>query len=165
MPPRKPWIILLISTVILVVGTSLYVSGSPIRARQERFDTQRTNDLQQITYAIDSFWNINRRLPTSLDELVSKANNTTLSYYVGSINDPKTFTPYEYRPLEHSQPSNNPTQPADEPRTYELCATFETSTEAPKHPRQPQDTLIGYHPSGHHCLTTTVRTLNTPPIK
>lgn len=165
MPPRKPWIILLISTVILVVGISLYVSGSPIRARQERFDIQRTNDLQQITYAIDSFWSINRRLPTNLDELVSKANNPTLSYYVGSINDPKTLTPYEYHQLEHAQANNNPSQQTDMPGMYQLCTTFETSTEATKPLRQPQDALLGYHPNGHHCLTTTVRTLNTSPIK
>jgi hypothetical protein len=164
MPLRKPWLILLITIVITVIGVSLYVSGSPIRARAERFDTKRVNDLQQISYALDSFWAVNHRLPKNLEELITPQNQSA-SYYVSSIRDPKTGQLYEYRTLEHSQPDGDPNQLADEPGNYELCAVFERSKTENALYQAPSNNIFWEHGAGRSCLGLTVRTLDQPAIK
>jgi hypothetical protein len=76
-----------------------------------RFDDQRVQDLQQVSYAVESFWNQNQHLPKTLDELMQGPPQ----YSGFSIQDPKTQVPYEYRILSAS--------------TYELCAVFETDAQ------------------------------------
>ena len=76
-----------------------------------RFDQERLNDLSQISYAIDAYWNQEKRLPAALEDLKAKRD-----IYVRSLKDPRTMEAYEYR--------------ANATSTYELCASFETDSEA-----------------------------------
>ena len=102
-----------IGTVTLAVAaaviTGFVIIGSPSAERTRRFDQQRVNDIQQISYAVDAYWTQVKALPPSLGSLMS--NNF---YYVSNINDPLSKQPYEYRIVSTS--------------TYELCATFESDS-------------------------------------
>lgn len=96
-----------LAAVVLVVAaamTGLYLSGSPSKERLRQFDTRRANDLQQISYAVNSFYAKYGRLPESLGELAGG------DYGVQSVHDPKSGQPYEYRVVT--------------PETYELCGVF-----------------------------------------
>lgn len=95
-------------TATIVAG--LFIAGSPSEQRMKRADEQRAQHLQQITYAVDSFWNTNNRLPSSLKELATSPN-----VFVQQTTDPKTQMPYEFRVVTE--------------KSYEICATFETSTD------------------------------------
>jgi type II secretory pathway pseudopilin PulG len=143
MSPSKLLAPAVIIVTFIVVGAGLYVSGSPMQARRERFDTQRLNDLQQISYAVDSFSMTKQRLPADLEELRKGVNTPTSSYYLGSTKDPKTNTDYEYR-LK------------DSAGNYELCATFETDMKNTQN-NSPYNTYplsapIWQHTATHTCF-------------
>jgi len=105
--------------LILVLATLIggfYFSGSPSTERARRFDWERAQSLQQISYAMDTYWlRYNHQLPSSLDALIAGLSDPTSQYYLPatSLRDPLTQTPYEYRAMTTS--------------TYELCATFATA--------------------------------------
>ncbi len=85
---------------------SFFIIQSPATARKVAFDQTRANDLSQIKYAIDSYYNEYQKLPNSLTDL--KTNNSYLK-----IVDPKSTQGYEYAIKSTT--------------AYQLCATFETS--------------------------------------
>lgn len=87
---------------LLVVG--FVVIGSPQQQRAYRFDDERVNDLQSISYGIESYWNTNSKLPAALSDLQDQYTSSN------AVTDPETDLPYAYRVVD-----------AD---TYELCATF-----------------------------------------
>jgi len=143
-----------IGTVCLVVVTSIIVSfflvGSPNQQRAVSLDQQRVNDLQQISYAVDSFYNQvgSQKLPTSLEEL-RKAQNV----YVNSIADPGTGAVYEYHPVDALD--------------YQLCTTFETvmdTTGATKPASYVQGPGSAFwdHPVGHTCFDLKVNAALKP---
>lgn len=148
MPLPKPLLLLLISVVTITIAASLYISGSPIRARNQKRDTQRASDLQQLTYGIDNFWSTNQRLPASLDEATMRANQPTSSYYFPQVRDPQTGLPYEYRPLDQI---NSATPSSTQKRLYELCATFEESNGTG--PWLGTGDMFWRHPVGRTCFT------------
>ena len=156
MSPSKLLVPAVIAVTLLVVGAGLYVSGSPIQARRERFDTQRINDLQQISYAIDNFWLTKQRLPNTLEELRENMNVPMSSYYLGSVKDPRTGTAYEYRAKDGTG-------------TYELCSAFEADARATKNPSPyntyPPDAPFWHHQVGRTCLSLQVRTIDQKPPK
>lgn len=56
---------------VFVAATAVYgfwLSGSPSAERARRLDAQRINDLQQISYGMDQYWEFNGKLPESLEE-------------------------------------------------------------------------------------------------
>lgn len=139
--------VIVIVTAVAIAGLAL--SGSPQAERMRRLDTQRVNDLQQMSYAIDTYWSMQQRLPTNLDELQG-----TRDVYVQNIRDPKTGMPYEYTVTS-----------AD---SYELCAQFETSSlenpdasnlsiAVPAPPRQDMQGRFWSHAVGRTCFPLTVR--------
>lgn len=147
-----------IGTVVVVAGLGLYFSGSPVVERQRRLDDQRTQDLQQITYAVDQFNQQNARLPSSLDEL-----RNSQSYVSPSIlNDPESNAPFDYRTTGTS--------------TYELCATFSTvltdaNNAQPMAPAPYGAPVAGFwnHAAGHVCyslhVTPTPAAVKPPPAQ
>lgn len=145
MLPSKLLAPAVIVVTLVVVGAGLYVSGSPMQARRERFDTQRLNDLQQISYAVDSFTLAKQRLPADLDELRKGVNAPTSSYYLGSTKDPNTGIDYEYHPKDSTS-------------NYEVCATFETNTQNTQN-KAPYNTYPLYAPLWQHAATHTCFTL------
>lgn len=92
--------------VILAVGYSFAIMGSPAKQRLLRLDDRRIGDLQNIQYQIINFWQQKEKLPQDLPELADP-----LSGY--SLPVPPEFEKgekYEYSVLS--------------PLKFELCATF-----------------------------------------
>lgn len=124
--------------IFLAVVYGLFLVGTPAQQRLIQFDERRVSDLQQITFAIDSYWERNKRLPETLGDLRDPR------YYVQAITDPKMGEPYEYRILNEDR--------------YELCAAFETDSsqyegEFPK----PFSEQTWNHGAGRTCFTLEVR--------
>ena len=93
-----------IIAVVAAVGYGIFLVGSPAGQRLQRFDEKRVSNLQNISDALDRFWEVNEELPASLEELQGRR------YFVPSIKDPATEEPYEYRVVGENR--------------YELCAVF-----------------------------------------
>lgn len=136
-------------TLCIVAGvvTAFFVVGLPSTERARRMDLQRVNNLQQISYALDSYYALKKDIPNDLQELSGKQD-----VYIETINDPQTKEPYSYRKLEATK--------------YELCATFElaaSDTTDPNGPRSmpyaggPYDTMWK-HSAGRQCFELQVRT-------
>ena len=85
------------------------VTGTPGQQRAVQFDQRRVADLQQISYAVNEYWQSNGKLPVALEDLKDQPY-----YYIQSVIDPKTEASYEYRVVGE--------------KTYELCALFETNS-------------------------------------
>lgn len=112
-----------IVAVMLVLGFSQ--SGPPSAQRELRADSQRLNQLYQVSTAIRNYWASHAsQLPTGIDRLPGVAST-----------DPITHAPYEYRPLQSSQ--------------YELCANFARSSERQGSEAGPNPWT---HLSGHQCF-------------
>ena len=110
------------AAVLLTIALGFLNLGSPHVQRAYRADTQLTQRLSGLDFAVRNFYlTHDKQLPTTLDLL--PANLTS---------DPQSHVPYEYRPLQGNR--------------FELCATFaRPSQEVPN--RTPWT-----HPAGHHCF-------------
>jgi len=95
-----------VAVVIACLVVAFSLIDSPKKARELREDSERVNELQQITYSIRDFHQNNEdRLPQNLNELVDDFNlreNTLL--------DPVTEEKYEFKIIDA--------------QNYELCANF-----------------------------------------
>ncbi len=140
------------SFCIVVIATiigGLFVVGSPAQRRRESLDQERVNDLNSISYAIDTYYQTSSStLPINLESL-----SRNQPYLSTQLTDPSTNVPYEYRTL--------PGQLG----VYELCATFETESDlswnGPKaDPYQPSWT----HQIGRTCFTQRVRIPGQLPV-
>lgn len=143
------FVAVIVLAVAAAVVNAFFTIGSPTQERARRLDQQRVNDLQQISSSIDQYYNLNQRhlLPETLEALRQERN-----VYVGSIADPKTGQPYEYRRTGGDM-------------SYELCATFET--EAIADPQKPyaarpypdaaSGTNFWSHGVGRVCFDLTVQ--------
>ena len=90
----------------LAIGAGLALTGGPGQARKERRDKQRENDLNMLARLVDCMATENRgQLPDAL------APAPQCNWQV-QLNDPFTKQPYRYQ--------------VTSPRSYQLCATFET---------------------------------------
>jgi hypothetical protein len=105
------FVILLILTAI---GGGLYLSGSPGKERARQFDNRRLNDLQQISVAVDSFYEKTSRLPDNLDVL--SAAGGQFGYLPTKITDPMPDRGYEYIVMNEAD--------------YQLCAIFDLPSES-----------------------------------
>ena len=133
-----------VATVTVVVVYGLTLVGTPASQRLLQFDERRVSDLQQITFAIDSYWERNKKLPETLENLQDPR------YYLQSITDAKTGMPYEYRIVSEN--------------AYELCALFETESSAQENSRaipKPFSEQIWDHGIGRACFTLEVRASTT----
>lgn len=90
--------------VVVFIALGIVLTGTPGKQRAVQFDQRRVSDLQQISNAVDMYWNRTKALPGSLEDLKGQ------DFYVVSIQDPETGVPYEYVP--------------DEGDAYSLCAIF-----------------------------------------
>lgn len=142
-----------VGTVTLCVAagivTAFVVVGSPSQERARRMDQQRVNNLQQITYALDSYYALKKNIPDDLKQLAG-----TQDVYLESINDPQTKQAYDYRKIDETK--------------YELCAAFETAAQKSEDTGVtkpagygPYDTMW-QHGVGRQCFELQVRTANKP---
>ena len=97
-----------IASAVVVAGAiaaGLFVIGSPVGQRQERFDARRVQDLRTLSYQVTAHWTQTQRLPEGTPELVDGRTLSRLPV------DPVSKAPYEYQ--------------ITGPRKFELCATFD----------------------------------------
>ena len=100
------------AVILLVLLAAVYafsVMGSPGQQRAFQFDQRRASDLQQISYAINTYWEGKETLPLNFEELKNLPH-----LYIQSVQDPRTGKIYEYQTLSD--------------KTFELCAVFETDS-------------------------------------
>ncbi|HEY6906242.1 MAG TPA: hypothetical protein VI230_02190, partial [Ignavibacteriaceae bacterium] len=121
------------------------ISGTPASQRALNFDSQRVSAMSSIKYSVDSYYQDNRQLPKSLDQLNASYLN---------LNDPETGKAYEYKVMNDTN--------------YSLCTTFSTDTKDPSSQnRQYSYTNIGgttaYHSKGYDCLNLKAPVIYTPP--
>ena len=129
---------ILAAATTLVVGSiiaGVILVGSPTEGRLQQLDSARIEDLDSITVAVDSYWDLTERLPTSLDELAEDPRTQ-----VNTV-DPGSAQSYEYRALGGDR--------------YELCATFDRASAAPP-PRVSAD--FWSHGVGRQCFEVNVDT-------
>jgi len=92
--------------VMLAVGYSFSIMGSPVKQRELRMDDKRVGDLQNIQWQVISYWQQKEKLPAKLEDL----SNPLTGY---SLPTPPEFEKGEN--YEYAVKSN---------LTFELCATF-----------------------------------------
>ncbi len=112
MMDNKPKLFAIIASVLVlaVLVWGFLVMGSPTKQRNIQFDQTKTNDLQNIQSSVVNYWQAKGSLPNQISDL-----NNSLDYYnYGSLNDPQTQQPYEYRKTGDT--------------SFELCANFNVSS-------------------------------------
>ena len=121
--------------VLAAIIIGLILAGSPAAERTRRTDSQRVEDLQSISYAVQTYAQTHNKLPASLEEAARQPDA-----YVTRITDPETNQPYQYIP-------------GDE-KAYQLCATFDTPSEQTGDPRTtPPELSFWAHGAGETCYT------------
>lgn len=100
------WGVLVIALVIIVWG--FVVAGSPFKARQVRFDSQRISDLDSIQGQVVNYWQRKDKLPGTLGDLTDN-----ISGFKAPV-DPETGAAYEYRTAGDL--------------SFELCANFDLAS-------------------------------------
>lgn len=121
------------SMVLLVVGFLL--AGNPLEQQKIVRDQKRLNDLQQLSYAIQNYYETSQpqALPGSLAAI------TAAGYYDWQPIDPLTKQSYRYDKQSE--------------QTYSLCANFENQSD-----KQPGEIFMGpgrmnwSHPAGDYCF-------------
>lgn len=103
--PKTMMIVTIIIILISFIG-AFFIVDSPAMARAKAYDRTIENDLRQIMYSIDNYYNREGEMPQALSDIPS---NEKLFL------DPDTSVPYDYRVISGEK--------------YELCATFKTSNQ------------------------------------
>ena len=96
------------ATVLGVIVAAFVIIGSPAEQRLRRLDDARERHLDEISKAIDRYWDTHAVLPDSLEDLQPDSE----AYL--QVHDPVTEEPYDYR--------------ASGSTMYELCAVFQHET-------------------------------------
>ena len=129
--PLSRWnrdsIMALLSTtfVAILIILGFTQSGPPRAQRDLRADSQRIQNLFQISRNMTVYWaSHNQQLPPSLDQLPG-----------ASFTDPVTAAPYLYHAKQGSQ--------------YELCAIFARKSPSTDNTPSVRQWL---HPAGYHCF-------------
>jgi len=105
-PKIFAWVISAVVVASIVIG--FFVIGSPAEQRARRFDEQRVSDLQVLQSQIVNYWIQKQALPASLNNLEDSISGFIIP------RDPDSYASYEYA--------------VQSPLSFELCATFKTST-------------------------------------
>ncbi|MFA5022106.1 MAG: DUF5671 domain-containing protein [Patescibacteria group bacterium] len=129
--PKIMGIITLAVVIVSFIGT-FFIIESPVQARKNAFDRTRVNDLQNIKYAVDSYYQEFNKLPTTLDELIQSRG------YLNII-DPETAKPYEYKSTGSD--------------SYQLCAQFSNSNKGQVNDYYNYPNYNEFlHDAGHSCF-------------
>ncbi len=136
--------------VVASIVSGFLIMGTPGQVRLMRYDSQKVSDLQNIQWQIVNHWQIKEALPANLSEL-----EDPLSGWKNPV-DPQTNEPYAYRRVS--------------PRSFELCAGFNTVSEADRmqpmtsrtYPMEFADENWD-HPAGEKCFQRTIDPDRYPP--
>lgn len=138
-----PWAVIIVVLAAVVFG--FFVAGSPSSRRAERFDERRVNDLSLIQSQVISYWQNKSELPSGLDKLPNDILGVVIP------RDPKTGNAYEYRVVSDLR--------------FQICATFETSTNEGQNSVKPLPAAYPYpggevqtwqHGTGRTCFQRTI---------
>lgn len=128
------FIVVVMITLCSVVG-SFFIISSPAESRAFKFDNERVNDLINLSYIINDYYQQNNnKLP----------DNLSLPQFI-NYRDPETDQPYEYKVVASDK--------------YELCATFSlAAATGPESglPKPVNDADIFSHGAGRQCFNRTV---------
>mgnify|MGYP003458979147 CR=1 FL=1 len=103
----KGWPAMALTVVAAIaIGAGLALTGGPGQARKERRDQQRADDLSTLAGLVECLAGTNR------GQLPDRLAVTLQCDWQAALNDPYTGQPYRYE--------------ATGPRSYRLCAGFET---------------------------------------
>ena len=129
------WVTTVLVAAALITG--FVVAGSPASQRARANDDRRVSDLQSIEGQVITYWQDKGVLPASLSDLP----NGTLSGFVVPV-DPSTGVAYEYR--------------VTKTLGYELCATFESTSDSSSVTSIPSPYGFGVgnwqHSKGRQCF-------------
>ena len=106
-PKILAWLLCFVVLTSVILG--FFIIGTPSEQRDRRFDERRINDLQMLQSQIINYWVQKETLPQELSVLEDSISGFMVPQ------DPQTEADYEYHILS--------------PLSFELCATFKTSTE------------------------------------
>jgi len=131
-----------IASLVVIIGSlvgSFFVIESPMQARKNAYDQTRINNLQEIKYAVDNYYQEFKKVPASFEEL------KTVQGYITTI-DPKTGNSYEYRVVSSD--------------SFELCAEFDNSNKVKQDGNNTYPVYNDFlHDAGRQCFT---RKVNLP---
>lgn len=94
-----------LAVVIVAIVFGFFYAGSPQDAREIRLDQRQINDLQDIQWRVEEYFNLNDELPQDIDILFSG---------IIAPSAPEGISDYEYAVLEENR--------------FELCATFSSES-------------------------------------
>lgn len=103
---RKIWSIIVGIIILISIIVGFSVVGSPQAQRLIRYDNQKIEDLRNIQWQVISYWQMNGRLPASLEEILGSDQQQGLIV----PKDPQLNISYEYRQTDTMN--------------FELCAEF-----------------------------------------
>jgi len=106
MTPERLLAITASVVIIVAIDGGFFLIDGPGRARTEKFDGQRSNDLSALSQIIEEHYRVNGSMPDDLEPFEGGYNFDQVS------NDPRTGETYGYERLTDA--------------SYRLCATFET---------------------------------------
>jgi len=126
-----------LAVVVAVFTSSLFFVESPTETRNRKMDSAILSSFNKIGTAINDYYNDEKKLPESLEEIAVEFNYVTDR----DLKDPVTDKGYEYKIVGNKK--------------YELCATFRTSNKDIPSP----DYLEGLwpHAVGYQCLRQRVK--------
>jgi len=128
---KTPKIIGIVTVIVILasVAGAFFIIDSPLMARTKAYDQTRTNDLRNISYNVNDYYQNQGALPNSLQDLTNKT----------SLVDPKTNAPYGYEKVDAT--------------SYKLCAVFETANPVTDQtiPVDPYDQSL-IHGTGENCF-------------
>ena len=141
--------IVVFATIVL----GFILVGSPMQQRKVRFDDTRAQSLSTIQSQITSYYSVKQVLPTAFSDL----ENPLMGFIAPA--DPATGLDFEYS--------------VKSALSFELCATFETSTVVELSNRPANAPYAGYNTSfdenwthgiGRTCFTRTIDPAMYPPV-
>ena len=119
-----------VAIVAAIVG-GLVIIGPPSQQRFRRIDERRVRDLDELSSAVDRFWERYKKLPLTMEELCKECR---LNY-----KDPVTQLSYIYEKTG--------------PKAYKLCADFALETDESKPSGRYYFPLYKWkHKAGHDCF-------------
>ncbi|MEK7653211.1 MAG: DUF5671 domain-containing protein [Patescibacteria group bacterium] len=138
------FVVVVVVVLCSVIG-SFFIISSPTESRALKFDEGRVNDLINLNYIINDYYQQNSKLP----------ENFSLPQFA-SYKDPETGQSYEYKVVVSDK--------------YEICAIFSLAAgTGPENGtfKPINDADIFSHGAGRQCFNRTVQTLNKniPPLR
>lgn len=136
-----------LALIIIAFIASLFAVETPTQARNRKLDEAIISDFNNISTAIENYYQDNKKLPNNLNGLKEDSNFLTGD----DIKDPIDGQEYEYKIIDD--------------KTYELCAAFRISNKDESEIKNEYSaSAYNYsefylHDSGYQCLKNTINVL------